>query len=130
MWARFRRRLRGAFHRTKDLGDGLDAAEGCLALDDLIVVAGLVVVVVLAVFFVIPLMVALVDVLLLLVVAGLGIVGRVVFRRPWVVEARSTGGVVLRWRVVGWRASREFRGQAAESLDAGVVPAGAETIGG
>lgn len=130
LWSRFRRRLRSALHRTSDLSDGLDAADGCLAVDDLVVVLGLVVVVLLVVFFVIPLLVALVDILLLLVLAGLGIVGRVVFRRPWVVEARSTGGVVLRWRVVGWRASREFRERAAESLGAGVVPARAETIGG
>ena len=130
LWARFRRRLRSAFRKTADLGDGLDAAEGCLAFEDVVVVVGLVVVVLLAVFFVIPLLVALVDVLVLLVIAGLGVVGRIVFRRPWVVEARSSGGGVLRWRVVGWRASREFRGRAAESLGAGVVPAGAETIGG
>jgi len=75
-----------------------------------------------AILIVVPLMLAVVDVVVLLVLAGLGIVGRVLFRRPWTIDATSSDGTRLSWQVVGWRASGTRRAEIAEALDAGVVP--------
>lgn len=41
----------------------------------------------LAVLFVIPALIFVVELLLVLVVVGVGVLGRVLFRRPWTVEA-------------------------------------------
>jgi hypothetical protein len=96
--------------------DGADAAESAFQLGE--VAVGLAVILVLVVF-VAPLLVA---------IAGVGLIGRIVFRRPWTVEARADDGTMLRWQVIGWRASGEFRARAAESLRAGVIPPGATTV--
>ncbi len=57
---------------------------------------------VLAVAFVIPALIFVVELVLVLVAVGLGVLGRVLFPRPWTVEARvhgtSQGG---EWRVMG-----------------------------
>jgi hypothetical protein len=105
--------------------DGADAAESAFQLGE--VAVGLAVILVLVVF-VAPLLVAIVDIVVLLAIAGVGLIGRIVFRRPWTVEARADDGTMLRWQVIGWRASGEFRARAAESLRAGVIPPGATTV--
>jgi hypothetical protein len=69
------------------------------------------------VVFVAPLVLAVVD---LLLVTGVGLVGRVAFRRPWTIEARAADGTTQTWQVVGWRASRERRDEIADLLAAGV----------
>ncbi|HEV7759332.1 MAG TPA: hypothetical protein VGO78_10095 [Acidimicrobiales bacterium] len=76
----------------------------------------------LMVFVVAPIVIAVVDVLGLLVLAGAGVIGRVVFRRPWTVEARDDDGTVLTWQVVGWRASDERAADVAELVASGVTP--------
>ena len=104
----------------------------------------IVVVVTVLVLVGVPLVLALVDILVLAVLTLLGIAARVLFRRPWVVEARSTAAVppaatdawpsdapvlaVRRhtWRVVGWRASGEQVEHVANALVHGnPLPAGA-----
>ena len=106
-------------------GDGADAAESAFQLGEVAVGLALILVLVL---FVAPLLAAVVDIVVLLVIAGIGIIGRIVFRRPWTVEARADDGTVLRWQVIGWRASGEFRARAADNLRAGVIPPGATTV--
>jgi hypothetical protein len=76
----------------------------------------------LAAFVVVPLILAVVDIVVVLVLAGAGIVGRVLFHRPWTIEATSSDGEQLTWQVVGWRASGDRRDVIAAALDAGVVP--------
>ncbi len=94
-----------------------------LAEIDVVAVAVLVVVLVLiAVFVPVAVLFALVDLLILAVVALLGVVGKVVFRRPWVVEAVTDRGKRHEWRVVGWRRSGERCRQIAGQLEAGVIP--------
>ena len=62
-----------------------------------------------------PFLVALLDVVLVLLLAIAGLVARVVFRRPWLVEA--TGGEArLSRAVVGWRASSRMVDAWAEEL--------------
>lgn len=70
-----------------------------------------VVLVVLAlVFWGIPLLLALLDVVVVLIVLVASVLGRVVFRRPWTVEAVAGDGERRTRQVVGWRAA----GRAAE----------------
>lgn len=117
------RRMRRTGRRT---GDGLDVASspGCGAdlFDELAIVIGIVVVVLFVVFVAVPLLVALLDLLLLLLLTGLGLVGRVVFRRPWVVEALGPDQHRLTWRIVGWGASGEAVDYIADALAHGAPP--------
>lgn len=74
------------------------------------------------VYVVVPLLVALVDLLILILVALLGALTRVLFRRPWTVEARAADGTTQHWRVTGWRASHERCIEIAQRLQAGIEP--------
>ncbi len=81
-----------------------------------------IVVVLAAVFVGIPLLVAVIDLALIVIVALLGALTRVVFRRPWIVEARADDGSIATWRVVGWRASGERVAEVEGLIRSGVVP--------
>jgi hypothetical protein len=67
-------------------------------------VIAVVVIAVAFVVFVVPAVVFVVDLLFVLVVAGLAVLARVLFRRPWIVVARSDA-YHYEWAVVGWKAS-------------------------
>ena len=56
-------------------------------------------------WIVVPLLLAVVDVVVVIALVVGGIVVRVVFRRPWVIEAESADGRRYTRRVVGWRAA-------------------------
>jgi hypothetical protein len=56
----------------------------------------------------------------------LGIGARVVFRRPWAVEAVAPDGATHTWRVVGWQASGDAVDAVANALEHGnPLPTGA-----
>lgn len=75
------------------------------------------------VLLVVPILVFVIEATLIVLIVGVGVAGRVLFRRPWTVEARrGEGGAVHEWKVVGWRASGELVGTVADRLRAGVVP--------
>jgi hypothetical protein len=110
-----------------NVGDGagcaIDLAEG--------IVAGIVVlvVVVLVLIFIVPLVMVTLELVVLLLLVAAGLVAKVVFRRPWGVEAEALDGPragrLVVWRVVGWRASGAHLAQVADALAAGVdLPAG------
>jgi hypothetical protein len=115
------RRARGAVRRG-DLSDVPDAGCAVDLADELAIVVVAVVAVLVLVFFVVPLLVALIDLVILVVLTLLGIVARVLFRRPWVVEATAPDRSRLRWRIVGWRASREAVDEIADALAHGHRP--------
>lgn len=93
----------------------LDDELGIFAAIGLAITA--VVVVALAVLFVIPALVFAVELLLVVLAIGLGAGARIVFRRPWTVEARVAGTNEGReWKVVGWRASGELVDTLAERI--------------
>ncbi len=108
--------------RALDLLDGADLADAGAELPVLGVmmfaVAALLLAV-LAVVFVIPALIFVIELALILLAVGLGVLGRVLFRRPWTVEARvdgtSQGG---EWKVTGWRASGDLLSSVAQQLEA------------
>lgn len=98
-------------------GDGagwFDVATG-FDLDDLWWVALAVAAIAFLVILGVPIVLALLDVVLLLVLTAGGIVARVLLRRPWTVQATTADGSVLERQVVGWRrAGDEVRALAHE----------------
>lgn len=75
-------------------------------------------VVLFAIFFGIPFLIALGEFLFVVLLALAGFIGRVLFRRPWTVDAVSPGGAHDTWSVVGWRASGHARQFVAERIAA------------
>ncbi len=121
VFGRIRRRVASITNRTTN---GLDVPSGCMSvdLDGIVVVLLVLAALLLLVFVVIPLLVVIIDLLILVLLALLGIVARVVFRRPWVLEAAASDGQRHQWRVVGWRRSGEQCRHIAQMLGAGIVP--------
>lgn len=116
-------RSRRVRRRAKEVGDlpdpgcAPDLAEGILAF---VVIVALVL---FLIFIGLPLLIALGELLLVLVLALAGIVGRVLFRRPWIVDAVSPTGEHRAWPVVGWGASAAARRFVADRITAtGTVP--------
>ena len=58
----------------------------------------------------------------MLVLLVLAVVGRVLFRRPWTVEATAGNGDRVISEVVGWRAALRRRDEIAELLGRGQRP--------
>lgn len=121
LYGRFRRRTRGTIRRTLDLAD---ADPGCLEIfgEGLVVALVVILAVLVLIFVVIPLIVAVVDLLVVVLLAAIGVAAKVLFRRPWVVEAVADDGTVVRRDVVGWRASGETRADVARLLESGSLP--------
>jgi hypothetical protein len=140
-WRVRRRWLARPFRRPAFLGEGRDGSSRgeswwgeLVPFPDLGDLVGSIVVAIIAAALVIvfvvlvwPLLVALVDAVVLLLAALIGIAGRVLLGRPWIVEARRLDGVSepLEWRVTGWHRSRLAiseirtaiaRGEAASQL--------------
>lgn len=86
---------------------------------------GLMIVVGIVVFVIVgwPLLVLLVDFAWLAFAVVVGVLGRVIFRRPWRVEAVRDDGVRHSWDVVGFRKAGRQRDTVARALAAGVPPA-------
>ena len=146
LWARLRRRTR--IGRSLARGAGEAGDPGCLVdiASDAFWIFVIVIVVTVLVLVGLPLVLALVDVLVLAVLTLLGLAARVVFRRPWVVEARSTAALppegtdawpsdapgpgrapshVARGRLAGERRAGERRGERPRARQ----PAAAEAHG-
>lgn len=125
LWTRLRRRM-GRTGRAA--ADGLSVPDiGFLDLfDDAFAVIGLfiaaVIVVVVLVFVVVPLLVALLDLVVVVLISLVGVAGRVMFRRPWVVEAVDGVGRRYTWRIVGRRESRAAVDAIAAAFAHGHTP--------
>jgi len=59
-----------------------------------------------------------IELVLLILLLFAGLFGRVVLRRPWIVQARS-GDAELEWPVVGWGPSGRKIAEVAEQLRSG-----------
>ena len=67
-------------------------------------------------FFVLPIAILAVDLLFVLLLAAVSIATRVLFRRPWIVEATTPGEQHQR-PVVGYRASKEMVDDTARTIE-------------
>jgi hypothetical protein len=105
------------FGNLPDLG--LDGADGILG-----VIAAIVFIIFVAAFVafvLIPLAILLVEILIFVVLAWIGVAGRLAFRRPWRLEATVVGDASSKmvWSVAGWRDSREALVEIATALERG-----------
>lgn len=110
--------------REAGSGDFADAELGGLA----------VIAVAMVVFLVIwPIVAIALELILIVLICLVGDAGRVLFRRPWTVIARSEATGSPRrheWRVVGWRRSTRLIEDVINSLKSGTdLPADATTSG-
>src|SRR3954454_12062647 len=110
----------GGGHHGGGGGGGLDGvgADCAVAIAALIalVIAGLLV------WFVIwPLLAIATELAVVATIAAAGLVGRVFFGRPWVIEAVDAGGE-RRWQVRGMAAARRTIDEIADQLGAGMDP--------
>jgi hypothetical protein len=131
-WAPTKVRLR----RRRDSGDGTDIGDLGFAdvFDDpLAIIAVLAAAALLLFLVIVPIVAIALELVILVILFLVSLAGRVVFRRPWTVVARSTtqgASHELEWHVVGWRRSGLLIDAAAGALAAGTeLPAGA-TSGG
>jgi hypothetical protein len=98
---------------------GLDFGDGPAVLLAIVAIAAAVF---LLWFFVLPVAILALDLLFLLLLAALSVAARVLFRRPWIVEA-TTAGEQHQRPVVGSRASREMVENTARSIQlSGTLP--------
>jgi hypothetical protein len=118
LWGRFRRK----FKRSADLATSGNG--GCLGDfgDGIAAAIFIILAIILLLVIVLPALVAIIDVLILLLLAAGSLVARVVFRRPWKIEAKSSNGDRQIWRVVGWRASNRRCDEIASLLALGIAP--------
>jgi hypothetical protein len=126
-WAHRPWRVR--WRRLRKADSGLDYLEpvGGLAegISGVAAFVALVAVVVLAIFVLVPLLLVLLDVVVVMLLVVLGFVFRVVFRRPWRIEADASDGRTLAWGVTGYRNSREKIREIESALRLGLpLPAG------
>lgn len=123
IWGRFRNRNRRVRRRTSDLADVPDPGCSPDVGEAIVVFLIAIAVIVFMVFVGLPFLVALGELLLVLVLAVGGAIGRLLFRRPWTVDAVGPDGEHHQWSVVGWRTSGAARRFIADRIAAtGTVP--------
>jgi len=105
----------GDFFGLDDAGAGILVGFAVLALSALLLVV------------VFPVIALTIELIILLALFLAGIVGRVVFRRPWHVLAR-TDDAAYRWPARGWRASGERVDAVADGLVRGSLLPDAEAV--
>lgn len=125
--ARFLERSRKVRRRAAELGDIPDPGCGPDIAEGIVVFLVIVALVLFLIFIGIPLLIALGELLFIVVLALIGVVGRVVFRRPWTVDAIDPAGARHAWSIVGWRSSRDARRLIADRIaTTGSVPTDGE----
>ncbi len=107
--------LRSGWHhrRSKAIGWRELFGEGIAAA------ATFILVLLFLVFLAFPLLAAVIEVTLVLLLATAGVIGRVLLWRPWTIEARASDGTTREWRVPGWRDSGERRKEVERQLTTG-----------
>jgi hypothetical protein len=100
--------------------DGLDLGEAVV-----VIVVALFAVIALAFLFwwvILPLLLLVLDAVIVLILLVAAVVGRVLFRRPWTVEALADGQDTVVVPVVGWRAALRRRDDMVDLLRQGQPP--------
>jgi hypothetical protein len=113
---RFARRVRKITRRAEpDVDPGiLEMFDESLAIGLVIVAAGL-----FLIFIGLPLVLAVVDIVIVLLLTLGGVAGRLFFSRPWTVEASTRGGPSHHYRVVGWRDDADLVRELERRLEHG-----------
>lgn len=132
-WVHRRLRWRGPGRDALGALDGADflgAGADLPVVGVILLVVALVIFAVVAVLFVIPALIFLAELLIILVIVGIGLLGRILFGRPWTVEARpGDGGRCFEWQTTGWQASRQLVHSVADQLRVSGEPTGGQPIG-
>ncbi|GIF20906.1 hypothetical protein Ate02nite_36360 [Paractinoplanes tereljensis] len=141
-WRALARRFGGWRRKRKDRDGGPDFPDPGLDLpsgghhsgggffddlaDDLVVgiaiIIGMIVFGLLFWWLLLPLLLLILDVMIVVLLVIAGVVGRVLFRRPWLVEATGPQGGLVTTEVVGWRAALRTRDEIADKLRLGYRP--------
>ncbi|MGH9111391.1 MAG: hypothetical protein ACRDZN_03695 [Acidimicrobiales bacterium] len=116
IWARFLHRSRKVRRRTAELSDLPDPGCAPDLAEGIVVFIVLVVVIVFLFFIGIPFLIALGEFVFVVVLAAAGIIGRVLFRRPWTLDAVGPSGEHYDWSVLGWKASGAARQCIADRI--------------
>jgi hypothetical protein len=122
---RERRDGKGHWWDARDVLDVFEPAELHPVLAIVGVVAVVLILLGLGFFVLVPLLLAIVDVIVLLVLLAAGGLARTLLGRPWEVEARTVGPPPesRSWRVRRWRESGRAVEQVARRLELGNEPA-------
>ena len=117
--------VEGAFQAGGDIptsggGGGLDLGDEIAAI--VVILIAFILGVALFWWVLLPLLLVLLDVVIVLILLAVSIVARVLFRRPWTIEATAAGHDHLTTHVVGWRAALRRRDEIADSLRRGLRP--------
>ena len=127
-WIHRRLKWRGTSTRSIDFLDGADVVtlgDDLPVVGMILVAVALLLLAIVAVLFIIPALIFLAELLIIVTIVGLGLLGRLLFGRPWTVEAQQQpGGRGFEWKVRGWRASGELVHAVASRLRANGVPTG------
>jgi hypothetical protein len=118
---------------------GLDTPDLAMAMDSsvtgVLLGLGLLILAALVILLLLPLLILVGQILVILVLIAAGIASRLLFRRPWEVDAVTHGPPEEShvWRIVGWRNSDEAIREIADGLRQGMVagaPGGAVPVAG
>jgi hypothetical protein len=130
-WVHRRLRWRGK-RGAGDLMDGADLAGlgGDLPVVGVVLTAiALLLFAIAAVLFIVPALIFIVELLVIVAIVGLGVMGRVLFGRPWTVEARRSDDTeAIEWKVSGWRASQDLVHEITDHLRATGLPTGGTAV--
>ena len=118
---RFRERAGGHLRRVREVANAGDVADAASFFDELLPALAILVVTVVAIAFLVTGLPLLIDVVLVVLFGLGGALGRLLFRRPWTVEAVSGADRVER-SAVGWRASSDAVGRLGDDLRHGRAP--------
>ena len=113
-----RRRVDGHLRRLRHVGRAGDVADVASVFDDLLPAIAILIVVVAALAFLVTGLPLLIDAVAILAFGVGGAVARVLFRRPWTVEAVSGDDRIER-QVVGWRRAGEEVALLAHAVEHG-----------
>ncbi|MFA5885029.1 MAG: hypothetical protein WDA60_14355 [Acidimicrobiia bacterium] len=115
---------RGWWEGLGHLGDlAVPDADGPIGAILAVVLLAVLAVIVLAVLWIVvlPALVFAADLVLVLVLAGIAVVSRILFRRPWTIRATADEDTHA-WAVVGWRASARAIRRISVGLKRGEPP--------
>ena len=128
MWGRFLDRSRRARRRAGDLADVSDPGCGIDGFEALVAGILALILVLFVVLVGIPFLIALGELVFVVVLALVGLVSKVLFRRPWIIDAVDPAGRHHEWPIVGWRASGAAKRYVAERVTATGQPPGQQEV--